>query len=269
MQTVLYEFPPVPLESEENMASAAELTTELGKLEERVANHIKFFWVVVGFGFVWLGVLTGLLYQTKTSVNGIAKVEANTPAQIVAALLNNPVTTEHDAQENLAAAASVLQTAKIGKVRPDPEKLKAISDRLIDDQSQYPEMPQVWQTTGVFINYKFQVLLPSVSERTAAVGKNCHQEASLPGAFHFEGCEVSLEDLASKYSHNTDNGKPVPFQFINCIVHYSGGALPDGPMEFSNSILVFQITAVPPRNATKAMQQLEQADVLDHITLQG
>ena len=264
-----FPFPAVEEACEIDM-TAESVTTKVERLEERVGNHIHFFWSVAAFQFLCLGGLLWLTLQTRTTVNGIAKVEANAPARIVASLLNNPVAGPSEAQANLAAAASVLQTAKIGKVKPDPEKLKAISDKLIDDQKQYPEMPQVWQTTGVFINYKFQVLLPSADEiNKSAAGKNCRQQVKIPGSFRFEHCEINLEDIAFNISNVTANGQHVPFQFINCIVHYSGGPLPDAPMEFSNSILILHITVVPPKSAIEVMRQLAQADTLNHITLQG
>lgn len=43
----------------------------MATLEERVGNHIKFFWVVVGFGFLWLGALSALVVQTKTRVTNL------------------------------------------------------------------------------------------------------------------------------------------------------------------------------------------------------
>jgi hypothetical protein len=246
------------------------LARTVGKLEERVKNHITFFWSVAAFQFLCLGGLLWLSLQTRTTVNGIAKVEANAPAQIVASLLNSPVTTSSEAQANLAAAASVLQSAKIGKIKPDSAKLKAISDKLIDDQNQYPELPQVWATTGIFINYKFQALLPSAAEIAAkSGGKVCGTQVKIPGTIRFENCELNLEDVAARFINVKENGQHVPIQFINCVVRYSGGALPDAPMEFQNSVLTFRITVVPSRKAINAMRQFAQTETVDRITIQG
>jgi hypothetical protein len=255
---------------DENDMVQETLVTKVGKLEERVHNHITFFkWAFAG-AFAWLAWITLLLFQTKSAVTNVAKTEANTPAQIVASLLNSPTATQSEAQANLAAAASVLQSSKIGKVKPDSTKLKAISDKLLDDQRQYPELPQVWQTTGVFINYKFQALLPSataINEESA--GKPCNEKFQVPGSIRFENCEINLEKVAADIHNVTSNGQHIPIRFANCVVHYSGGALPDAPMEFENSILTFHVEVVPPRNAINAMRQLAQANTLDHINIQG
>lgn len=253
-----------------DMANAAELTSRLDKLEERVANHIKFFWVALGAAILSVGGLALLILQTRSNVSGIATAQANAPAQIVTGLLNSPVSTQNDTEANLSAAASVLQTAKVGKVKPDAAKLRAISDKLIDDQRQYPEMPQVWATTGAFINYKFQALLATAVQVSAsAAGKTCNLHVNLPGAIKYENCEVSLEDVASHFSNDTVNGEHVPIQFINCVVHYNGGGLPDAPMEFQNSILTFHVTVVPPRDAIDAMRQLAQAETFDRFKIKG
>jgi hypothetical protein len=246
------------------------LGIKVTRLEEKVQNHITFFWAVAAFQFLCLGGLLTLSLLTRSTVNGIAKVEANVPAQIVASLLNNPAATTSEAQANLAAASSVLQASKIGTSKPDAAKLKAISDKLLNDQEQYPELPQVWKTTGVFINYKFQALLPSAVEVEAnAAAKTCKFSATIPGTIKFENCNVNLEEVAAHYINVRSNGQHVPIEFVSCLVRYNGGGLPDTPMHFINSILTFNVNIVPPRNAISAMRQLAQADTVSDFTIKG
>lgn len=264
---LLYEF-----DSYDQTEKANEMTTatDLAKLTEKVEGHIKLFTIVVSFGFVWLGVVSWVLWGIHGQLGNVEKAQANTPAQIVASLLNSPVTTVDEAQANLAAAASVLQSSKVGKVKPDSAKLRLISDKLEDDQNQYPGLPQVWATTGAFINYKFQALLPSATEISASVSSaTCKRSGTMPGNFQFENCDISLEDVASQISGNKVNGQLVPIRFVHCILRYSGGNLPDEPLEIQNSLLIIQVTVVPPRKAIDAMRQLAQASVVEHITLNG
>jgi hypothetical protein len=64
------------------MATAPELTTKVATLEERVANHIRFFWVVVGAGFLWLSGITGLLIRTNENISAIPiRISENLTAQ--------------------------------------------------------------------------------------------------------------------------------------------------------------------------------------------
>jgi hypothetical protein len=69
-------------DSELELATAAELTTIVARLDERVKNHIRFFWTAVAFGFLWLAALTGLVIHTSQSVDRVAKAQANAAAQL-------------------------------------------------------------------------------------------------------------------------------------------------------------------------------------------
>jgi hypothetical protein len=76
---------------ERTLATAAELTTIVATLDERVKNHIRFFWTAVAFGFLWLAALTGLVIHTSQSVDRVAKAQANASAQMGANRLDKPV----------------------------------------------------------------------------------------------------------------------------------------------------------------------------------
>jgi hypothetical protein len=78
------------LYSERTLATAAELTTIVATLDERVKNHIRFFWTAVAFGFVWLAAITGLVVHTNGSVDRVAKAQANAAAQMGANRMDRP-----------------------------------------------------------------------------------------------------------------------------------------------------------------------------------
>jgi hypothetical protein len=168
---------------------------------------------------------------------------------------------------SLDAAAAIFNTAKIGKTRPDAAKIKDVAEQLNHAQNTFPELPQVWSTTGAFIGYKFQALLPTaVKVREQAGNKTCKQSGIIPGSFRFENCEVSLEGLADQFQRDTQNGRLVPIELVNCIVRYSGGALPDAPIIFSNTLFIFEITVVPPRNAERLMRELAQTESIERVS---
>jgi hypothetical protein len=74
------------------LATAAELTTIVATLDERVKNHIRFFWTAVAFGFLWLAALTGLVIHTSpVSVDRVAKAQVNAAAQMGSSRLDKPV----------------------------------------------------------------------------------------------------------------------------------------------------------------------------------
>ncbi|MGA9061158.1 MAG: hypothetical protein WB341_05765 [Terracidiphilus sp.] len=133
---------------------------------------------------------------------------------------------------------------------------------VTDNQRREIDVLEVWHTTGMFINYKSQVLLPAGAEIiiAKASGEPCSTRSTIPQGITFKDCEISLEDVARRFSGNTYNGLPISFQFINCVVDYHGGPLPDGPMEFSDSVFHFYVTVVPSPRGAEAMRSLAQAE---------
>ena len=57
--------------SSNNMATAAELTTQFARLDERVANHIKFLWAIVGVAFIIFCAIGGELYHLNSLVSSL------------------------------------------------------------------------------------------------------------------------------------------------------------------------------------------------------
>jgi hypothetical protein len=244
--------------------SSESLSTKVERLTERVNNHITFFkfaLVVLGGWLAWVSVM---LYQTHSTIGNLAQVQANAPAQTVASILNKPVATPNDAQTNLLAASSILQASKIGKVKPDPEKLKAISDRLVEDQNRYPEMPQVWETTGVFINYKSGYLLQVNHELSLQSPLlDCRNGGGMVlngGVMTVTHCELSLE-------HGVSVSPSTILVFVDCIVHYSGGEMPKSMMVFRNSIFRFDVPVVPPPRGAQTMRLIAESETPELITV--
>jgi hypothetical protein len=46
-------------------------------LEERVNNHIKFFWIAFSCGFAWLTALSWLIYNINATGNRIEKAQVS------------------------------------------------------------------------------------------------------------------------------------------------------------------------------------------------
>lgn len=143
------------------------------------------------------------------------------------------------------------------KSNPNGKQLKQIADQLVEVQSKYPSAPDVWRTTGEFITYKAGLLLPDAPAIQAkATGVPCREHIGFPGMV-LQNCEVELESIDQNVTDNKVNGKPLPFIFINCLVHYRGGRLKTkGPIIFQKSVLRFEVSTVPPPSGVDAMKQL-------------
>ncbi|HEY1161007.1 MAG TPA: hypothetical protein VGE83_10275 [Terracidiphilus sp.] len=173
---------------------------------------------------------------------------------------------------SLSSVSTAIQLAKSGSEKPNPPELKQISDKLSSVQQQYPDLPQVWQTTSLFINYKSEALLPESQKVFAkASGMNCRGggPVTMGREATFNGCEVSLEYLAKNFAGNTSNGAPVPFVFVNCIVDYAGGKVPDAPMVFRNSIFRFNVSVAPPSRGVQTMRLLTASLDVTQIQIPG
>ncbi|HEY5175524.1 MAG TPA: hypothetical protein VII95_08175 [Terriglobales bacterium] len=229
-------------------------------LEERVSNHIKFFWVVVAFGFAWLGAITVLVYHTNTTVGRVEKAQADAPTRIVAGLLNNLNVPTAQMTVNLEAVSTVLQNSRVGRIKPDRTSLKTVADKISDVQRQYPDLIQAWQATGAFIGYKSEAIAPDLSKVLSVANHPSCEERMDPDGWTISNCETSLEDVALRIRNTRINGKPATFKFVNCIMHYSGGPLPGYQLTFYNCILRFQVQTVPSREAMIAMQQLTTSE---------
>jgi hypothetical protein len=247
-----------------SMASAAELTTEVAKLTERVDNHIRFFWGVVATGFVCIGGLAMALYAINGHIGQVAKAQASIPAQTVDALLAKPATSEAEEADKLGAVSVILQSAKIRDVKPDTAVINRVSLKMSDAQQEYPALPQVWRATSAFITYKSQT---EPAGAGVAAGAKCNMAIGGNGV-SFTNCEVALEDVVNRTSGNTFNGQNAPYVFINCIVHYSGGLLPAARFVFRNSLFHFDVPTVPRREGMRALEQLTTADLSKEVDLQ-
>ncbi len=255
------------------MPSAPE---RMASLEERVANHIKFFWVVVGFGFVWLSAITVLLVQTKGSVARVGQAQAYAPAKTVAKLLSEPTTSTTELVANLNAASAILQTSKPIPTGPPrgrwqyafsetPSVLKAVSSQLTNAQDKHPDLPQVWQTTSTFINYKSDSLLPDSSRVILLAKVGCTLGiGNITFTVRMQNCEVELDDLVET---RLPDGSYPNYLLINCVVRYKGGTIHAKGIVFQNCVFRFQTPTVPSREGMLAMRQLTTVQDETKITL--
>jgi hypothetical protein len=243
-----------PAEEVSDMATANELTGWFERLDERVKNHIKFFWCVAAFQFACM---TGLLYlvlQTKSAVVNLAQIQANAPAQVAANILSVPISSSEEAKDNLTAVTAILRSADRDHKKATATALKPVSTKLVSIAQQYPDLPQVWKATADFINYKFDSAIPESQEMSRKVFMDCSHGGSttiLNGEIQFTNCELDLTRAVG--------GSVRQITFINCIIHYDGGPVPAAPMIFDRCLFRFNVPVVPPPRGIRTMQILAEA----------
>lgn len=255
---------------EECSLEAEECTPEMGMtvaiLEERVNNHIRIFWKVIGGAGLWLAAISGTLYHINGTMNRVEQAQANAPAQIVASLLKAPSASRADTSDTLSAVSTILRTAKSKEMRPDKAVLNQVSSEISKIQGKYPGLPSVWQATSAFINYKSDALL-SPTSKTPTIAKGVPCKTSVGGQLVFSNCEIDLEDLSQQMADNTVNGQPMPFIFMHCIIRYHGGPIVRGHLTFDDCLFRFDVQVVPPSSGRLAMERLTIIDTGEHIDI--
>lgn len=224
-------------------------------LDERVKNHIKFFWTACGLGLAWMGSLSVCMYNMNNTLGRLEHLQADSTTQIVASLLQRKATSKEETAEILGAVTTVLRTARISRTKPDPALIKTVSSEIANAQDKYADLPETWQATSALINYKSRALPPPSNRYAIARGVECTATMGNEG-WVFSNCEVVLDDLLQRIRDNKVNGKPAPFIFVNSIVHYNGGPLPSTRMLFQDSVFEFHIPKTPPPSEIFAMRQL-------------
>ena len=254
------------------MATAAELTKLLGDqtskiavLEERIANHITFFRWASTAALAWLSFMSLTLYNMNGTMGKLGKDQASIPARTAQALLKVPIKSKEAAASTFGAVSAVLRSASGKNGKPDLSVVKNIAPYLVEAQKKYPDVPQVWQATSAFINYKSDISLSSNAPAFKSAGKDCSLSiAPSAGGVIFKNCEDSLED-AERRAGNTrwTDGRLMDIVFINCIVHYEGGLLQPRSIVFLKSLLRFDVSHPSSESTAMALEKITSVDPQD------
>lgn len=126
------------------MASIGDLTITVAKLEERITNHIKFFWVVVAFGFLWMAVISGKIYNTPDHLS------------FAVSQLNNGKSSEQVKQglSVITAQANLLQVEGKPPSKGTAKELSTASRAVASAITKYPQYPEVWKAASSLVNLR-------------------------------------------------------------------------------------------------------------------
>jgi hypothetical protein len=127
----------------EDMATAAELTRIVDRLEERVGDHIKFFWTIVAVGFAWLGAISGTLYLMNGSLVELRSLLAPQRLTKSAAQATNPQAPKQVPQ--------IIEQAKKSNVLI-PTDVVADAGRIFATAS--TKNPDAWSAVTTLMEYR-------------------------------------------------------------------------------------------------------------------
>jgi hypothetical protein len=230
MQAASLQFIPVPtIEISESDANVAGTSEKLAALQERVDGHIKFFWIVVSFGFIWLGALTALIWQTHSSVKQLSENLSTIGSQVATAQL----TTIKTAVETAQATKQILPTSQLVDYR------RLLTEKQISSG-------EYWTTVAAIINYQsFVNQQTGQAPNPAEVAKPCPTVGPLARDNSYSNVSVSncIIDL--------DNESFDGAVFKDSIVRYHGGKTTLNNVVFLNCrfVLDFRTEKPPPANS--------------------
>lgn len=129
----------------EDMATASELTTLHATLEERVKNHIRFFWAVAAGGFIWLVGISGALYYMTGTVSDIKSLLA--PQRLQGAAI------QPTSSKNQKIAKDILSKAQQKSIPEIPASVVERAGKSFIKAASKPD-PQVWEVALDFMSYR-------------------------------------------------------------------------------------------------------------------
>jgi hypothetical protein len=134
--------------TEENMATTAELTRIVDRLEERVANHITFFRVACGGAVMWLGAISAGIYSINGSIGRL-----QLPQRVEQSSLTP---TDRKSQ---AEAAQLIEKARKTSI-PLSQAIIEQAGKRFAEAGRRDE--GAWKTAIQFVDYRSSVLNSSL-----------------------------------------------------------------------------------------------------------
>jgi hypothetical protein len=234
----------------------APIPERVASLEERVANHIKFFWLVVGALFLWLSAVSVTLYQMNGTLNHLAlpqrleSAASSSPQKAFSQIASLP---QSDFSRVLPALREIASQPP-SKVAASTASVLSVAKKL---SSADRSSPEYWPTVLGFIQFASASLStpehvpPPNGPYTVASNVRCTGVAhcieasnrsieldagSIPGSI-FYNCRI-------KFTNNPVN--PSGVRFINCVFEMPKESAPNDYLKSSAQILLasnfFEVT---------------------------
>lgn len=150
----------------DDMADAKELTRLVGVLEERVGNHIKFFWAAVFAGLLGIWYIVSQVSDIRTDM-GVIKGQLKI-ASATSTLQAAVISADSTAPKALKEAREAISLAKKESTHVDPALPLRVADRAIrfaSTQNDATVKTVAWQTVQDAVNYASTEASPDLSKR--------------------------------------------------------------------------------------------------------
>ena len=174
---VCYTLMPASVESD--MATAAELTPRVDKLEERVKNNVLFFRILAGAivtALVWIGLS---ILHTSNQITGIqAELQIILPNYKLQAAARQPAS-----QDTQKEAQRIIADAKSGRVPPLlPQSVEAAGNAFIAEAAKGDA--NAWDTVKALLDYRTSlntIRIPGGLQQISGQVKTRYEFTAVPG----------------------------------------------------------------------------------------
>lgn len=260
------------------MATAVELTTTVGKLEERITNYLRFAVVVTVCLAGWLGWLTNLVINTKNSVASVQKSQSEIAGRLAKDdLLEHAALPLEEFKATLPDLKSAVAMARQHHVVVPPKVVEDLKQKLLTTDK---SAPGFWPATSALITYQSQAAenwsiwnLPScitqMHKRKLLQDVSPGTQTVALGPVEVSDCQIVLDspEADQHLSFDLSMGSVI---FHHCVIFYNGGAITivpvkvatqspakiNGDLQFDNCLFVFSLPDNPSQQGQKFAETL-------------
>jgi hypothetical protein len=261
-------------------------------LEERVNNHIRFFWVVTGAIIAALSGIGISLYSINGKLGDLIPLKGKVTGLDIQIQTSLPQAAFDKALPDIR---SMIAAARKDRISVPPAVIEGLRSKLLASNSSAPDF---WPTLSEFLSYRSVLSYHAVAAPTAPIGMyyfaklpDCSDSLpkpmtikeilspneAVPNRGLYENCQFVLDSPIQTQRINgiLNNGTPL-LTFKNCIVEYHGGEI---NLIFAWDKTPFTFTFVPPNPEDKTPPKIvtttlsgpaiEFEDCLFEFSLQG
>ncbi len=197
-------------------------------LEERINNHIRFFWALMTVGFGWLAFNSVQLMGIKETVGKLI------PEKTITENLSSAISTSPDkAKKPLIQVVSSIHQFQAAKVSLPDKTIEEATEELNKLSNVHQDLPETWSAIGAFITYRSQIIrgweetnLPLCDNQfhgaTASTEKGSNVVTHGPVEVH--DCKIILDSPGFTANLSVDL-ELADVIFTHCAVFYNGGPI--------------------------------------------
>lgn len=192
---------------------------------------------------------------------------------------------------NLSTVIAQVQTAKVNGAKPDPHKVKALSDAVSDVISDNPQLPEGWRAASQLVSFRAGRNAPPQPDcfnkphfgvMNAWMGDTSGPKVPAPMAnvWEMDNCTMVLDDIdlflksedgkALEADRRAVPQRPLFIRLMHAhLVYHGGPVIPFTRLECISCTYEWDLSAPPPDLEKKLTNDLLRADNYADVKIEG